>query len=87
MTLAGLVAALGGLDAVVFTAGIGENSARVRRRICERLDWLGIALDPDANAANATRISGAASRCDVLVLPTDEERVIARAAKRLIGSA
>lgn len=86
MTLSGLVAALGGLDAVVFTAGIGENSARVRRRICDRLDWLGIGLDPDANAANATRISAAGSRCDVLVLPTDEERVIARAARRLVGN-
>ena len=85
MTLAGLVAALGGLDAVVFTAGIGENSARVRQRICERLDWLGIGLDPEANAAHATRISAAGSRCDVLVLPTDEERVIARAARRLMG--
>ncbi|WP_347311811.1 acetate/propionate family kinase [Defluviimonas sp. SAOS-178_SWC] len=86
MTLAGLVAALGGLDAIVFTAGIGENSARIRRLICERLDWLGVSLDPDANTANATRIGKAGSRCDVLVLPTDEECVIARSTKRLLGA-
>lgn len=80
-TLAGLVAALGGLDAIVFTAGIGENSARVRRRICERLNWLGIELDPGTNASNAARISAAGSRCDVLVLRTDEEHVVARATR------
>ena len=80
-TLAGLVASLGGLDAIVFTAGIGENSARVRQRICERLDWLGIKLDSDANASSAARISAAGSRCDVLVLRTDEEHVIARATR------
>jgi acetate kinase len=84
-TLGGLVAALGGLDALVFTAGIGENSARIRREICARLDWLGIELDETANAAGATRISAAGSRCDVMVLPTDEERVIAWATHDLLA--
>ena len=81
--LGGLVAVLGGLDALVFTAGIGENSARIRARICDMLGWLGVALDPAANAANATRIDRAGSGCAVLVIPTDEERVIARATLRL----
>lgn len=77
--LGGLVAVLDGLDTLVFTAGIGENSARIRREICARLGWLGVTLDETANAAGAARISAAGARCDVLVLPTDEERVIARA--------
>src|ERR1043166_4713296 len=69
-----LAAALGGLDAFVFTAGIGENSALVRARIAEKLEWLGVRLDPDANAAHALRISRSASRVAVLTVPTDEER-------------
>jgi acetate kinase len=73
-----LAAALGGLDAFVFTAGIGENSAIVRARIAEKLGWLGLAVDPAANAANALRISPAESRVAVLVVPTDEELMIAR---------
>src|SRR5688572_29584645 len=68
-----LAAALGGLDAFVFTAGIGENSPAMRRRIVDRLAWLGAELDPAANDANALRISTAASRIDLLVVPTDEE--------------
>jgi acetate kinase len=73
-----LAAALGGLDAFVFTAGIGENSAIVRARIAEKLEWLGLAVDPAANAANALRISPAQSRVAVMVVPTDEELMIAR---------
>lgn len=73
-----LVAALQGLDAFVFTAGIGENSATIRARIAERLAWLGIALDPTANAANAGKISGPDSRVPVFVIPTDEELMIAQ---------
>ncbi|SFA69003.1 acetate kinase [Poseidonocella pacifica] len=83
-TLAGLVAALGGLDALVFTAGIGENSARVRRSICARLEWLGIAIDHVANERNETRISMDASAIDVLVLPTNEEAVIAAGCRRFV---
>ncbi|MGM4919500.1 acetate/propionate family kinase [Tardiphaga sp. 813_E8_N1_3] len=73
-----LAAALQGLDAFVFTAGIGENSATVRARIAERLAWLGVTLDPAANAANASEISGADSRVPVFVIPTDEELMIAQ---------
>lgn len=73
-----LAAALQGLDAFVFTAGIGENSAAIRARIAEKLAWLGITLDPTANAANASKISGADSRVPVFVIPTDEELMIAQ---------
>ena len=83
-TLAGLVPAIGGLDALVFTAGIGENSAHVRRAICDRLQWLGIGVDEAANDANEIRISSADSAIDVLVLPTDEEAVIAAACRALM---
>lgn len=73
-----LTAVLEGIDAIIFTAGIGENDASVRRRICERLRWLGIELDDDSNQTNATYISTAASGVAVLVIPTDEELMIAR---------
>jgi acetate kinase len=73
-----LAAALGGLDAVVFTAGIGERSAVVRRRISERLGWLGAALDSTANDAGAPMISSAQSRVALMIVPTDEELMIAR---------
>jgi acetate kinase len=73
-----LTAALGGVDAVVFTAGIGENAAPVRARIAERLAWLGVGLDPEANARHALRISHRESRVALLVVPTDEELMIAR---------
>jgi acetate kinase len=73
-----LAAALGGLDALVFTAGIGENSVSLRARIAEKLAWLGAALDPAANAARATLISRPDSRVALYVVPTDEELMIAR---------
>src|SRR5207249_6989853 len=73
-----LAAALQGIDAFVFTAGIGENSATVRTRIAERLAWLGVALDPAENARHATRISRSDSRIPVYVVPTDEELMIAQ---------
>jgi acetate kinase len=73
-----LAAALGGVDGFVFTAGIGERSAPIRARIAERLGWLGATLDPAANEAAATVISGADSRFPIFVLPTDEELMIAR---------
>jgi len=72
-----LATTLGGLDCLVFTAGIGEHQPQVRATVCERLAWLGIELDGPANAANASVISSAASRVTVLVLATDEEQVIA----------
>jgi len=74
---AALASVLGGLDALVFTAGIGENSPRVRHDVCERLAWLGIAIDDTANASGAPRISQAGSSPAVYVIPTDEERMIA----------
>jgi acetate kinase len=73
-------AALGGLDVLVFTAGVGENSAEIRARVCDGLGFLGIVLDPDANAGahgKTIDISAADSRARVLVVATDEERVIA----------
>ena len=73
-----LAAALGGLDAFVFTAGIGENSATIRARIAERLVWLGAVLDSSANAAKKTLISREASKVKLYVVPTDEELAIAR---------
>jgi acetate kinase len=75
---AGLVSALSGLDGLVFTAGIGEHAPWVRTAVCARLAWLGIELDPSANASGAARISTEQSRIDVRVIPTDEEAVIAR---------
>jgi acetate kinase len=68
---------LGGLDAFVFSAGIGENSAPVRAALCERLGWLGVRLDAAANAAGGPRISTPDSAVSVWVIPTDEERMIA----------
>jgi acetate kinase len=71
-------AVLGGLDALVFTAGIGEHSARVRAALCEKLSWLGVTLDESANASDGTRISTAGSGVSVWVIPTNEELMIAQ---------
>jgi acetate kinase len=73
-----LAAALGGVDAFVFTAGVGENSGMIRARIAEKLDWLGAELDKTANAATRTVISTRNSRIALYVVPTDEELMIAR---------
>lgn len=78
-----LVAVLGGLDLLVFTAGIGEHNAPVRQRICDGLSFLGVALDPTANEAGAACISSAASRLAVAVEPTNEEWVAAMHATRI----
>jgi acetate kinase len=76
---AGLLAAsLGGLDAFVFTAGIGENSAVIRRRVAEKLGWLGADMDQDANEAREQVVSRTKSRVRLLIIPTDEELMIAR---------
>jgi len=83
--LAGLIPAIGGLDALVFTAGIGENAAPVRQAICDRLAWLGVALDAQANAANATDIGAPQSTVRVLVLPANEEAVVADACRALLA--
>ena len=82
-----LTAALGGVDAIVFTAGIGENSAEIRQRICESSAWLGIELDQPANNRRLTKISTARSKVSVWVIPTNEELMIARHTGALLGLA
>jgi acetate kinase len=84
--LGSLVAALGGLDALVFTAGIGENSPSLRARVGERATWLGVDIDPALNATRgATRISTPQSKVPVFVIPTNEELVIAQHTAALVG--
>ena len=78
-------AALGGLDSLVFAGGIGENCAEIRRRICDGLGFLGIAIDAGRNASGALLISTDDGPVKVRVIRTDEELVIARAAARLAG--
>jgi acetate kinase len=78
-------AALGGIDALVFCGGIGENSRLIRARICERLGWMGIEIDHSRNAANERVISSDIARTSVMVIPTNEELVIARAARGAVG--
>jgi acetate kinase len=80
-----LAAVLGGLDGLVFTAGIGENSPEIRRRICLASAWLGVDLDDDANRDRRPRISKAGSRVQAWVIPTNEELMIARHTGRLLG--
>jgi acetate kinase len=76
--LGSLAAALGGVDAIVFTGGIGEHAAPIRERICRDAQWLGVTLDERSNAAGGPRISGEGSRVSAWVIPTDEESMIAR---------
>ncbi|HVB15841.1 MAG TPA: acetate/propionate family kinase, partial [Stellaceae bacterium] len=79
-----LAASLGGLDGIVFTAGIGEHAAPIRKRVCEGAAWLGIQLDPAANAAGATCITRRDSRVSAWVIPTDEDLMIARHTRRVV---
>jgi acetate kinase len=83
--LGSLAGALGGLDALVFTAGIGENAELIRDRVCRDAEWLGLTLDPVANAAGGPRISGPGSRVGAWVIPTDEELMIARHTRRVLA--
>jgi acetate kinase len=76
--LGSLAAALGGLDAIVFTAGIGENQPEIRARIARHAEWLGVEIDPAANQAHGPRISRDSSPTAAWVIPTDEESMIAR---------
>jgi acetate kinase len=80
-----LAAVLGGLDGIVFTAGIGENSPEIRARLCEASAWLGVALDAGANAQRGPRISTPSSRVSAWVIPTNEELVVARHTASLLG--
>jgi acetate kinase len=78
-----MAAALGGVDAMVFCGGIGENSARVRAGICGGLEWMGIEIDPERNDAGQLDLSARTARVAVMIIPTNEELVIARAARKL----
>jgi acetate kinase len=80
-----LAAVLGGLDGLVFTAGVGENSAEIRKRICKASAWLGIEIDAGANAGKGPRISVPHSKVSVWVIPTNEELMIARHTGSLLG--
>jgi acetate kinase len=83
--LGALAAVLGGLDALVFTAGIGENSARIRQLVCEKARWLGIEIDEGANELGGPRISSAGSGTSAWVVPTNEELMIARHTRNLLA--
>ncbi|HKO88371.1 MAG TPA: acetate/propionate family kinase [Burkholderiales bacterium] len=83
--LGSLAAALGGLDAIVFTGGIGEHATPIRERVCRQAEWLGIELDAAANTKNGPRISSAASRNAAWVIPTNEELMIARHTRDLLN--
>ncbi|GAA0399083.1 acetate/propionate family kinase [Cocleimonas flava] len=80
------IAVLGGLDAIVFTAGIGENSAQVRKMICEPLAWLGVKLDNEANEKHLNKISSEQSTIDVHIIPTNEQAMIAISTSDLINT-
>lgn len=82
-----LVALLGGLDMLVFTAGVGEHNAEIRARICRELGYIGLAIDAGVNAADAALISDSQSRVKVAVTPTNEEWVVARHAQSLLAVA
>jgi acetate kinase len=82
-----LTAVLGGVDAIVFTAGIGEKSAEIRRRICEASSWLGLTLDPNANEGHGPRISTTESKVSAWVIPTNEELMIALHTGVMLGLA
>ncbi|WP_300393399.1 acetate/propionate family kinase [Henriciella sp.] len=81
-----LVAALHGLETIVFTGGIGENSAVIRRDVCRELDWLGVVIDDAANEEGRTIVSASGSSVQVLVIPADEEAVIARETAEVLSA-
>jgi acetate kinase len=82
--LGSLAAALGGLDALVFTGGIGENAVAIRGRVCRDAAWLGLELDASANSTGGPRISGRESRVSAWVIPTNEELMIAQHTRRVL---
>ncbi len=84
--LGSLAAALGGIDGIVFTGGIGENAALIRERVCIDAGWLGVDLDKDANDAGGPRISETNSRVSAWVIPTNEELIIASHTRRILES-
>ena len=84
--LGSLAAALGGLDALVFTAGIGEHAPEIRARVCRDAGWLSVELDEAANRAGGPRISAAGSAVSAWVIPTDENLMIARHARAVLAA-
>jgi len=84
--LGSLAAALGGLDALVFTAGIGEHAVEIRARVCKDAEWIGILLDDKANEAGGPRISRPASKVSAWVIPTDENLMIARHTRQVLDA-
>ena len=84
--LGSLAAAMGGIDALVFTAGIGEHSPQIRAKVCEHAQWLGIEMDEEANDCDALQISGMESPVSVWVIPTDEEMMIAKHTREVLLS-
>ena len=84
--LGSLAAALGGIDALVFTAGIGEHAAEIRRRVCMDATWLGVELDQCANLTGGALITRTGCRASAWVIPTDEDLMIARHAWILLES-
>jgi len=84
--LGSMAAALGGIDALVFTAGIGEHAAEIRRRVCEDAAWLGVDLDQGANATGGTMITRPGSRTSAWAIPTDEDLMIALHAWTLLNT-
>jgi acetate kinase len=83
--LGSMAAALGGLDAVVFTGGIGENAPSIRARVCDAASWLGIDFDSVSNKQGGPRISHASGRASAWVVPTNEELMIAQHTKKLLA--
>ena len=83
--LGSLAAALGGVDAIIFTGGIGEHAAPIRARVCNDAAWLGVTLDEAANTKDGPRISRSGARVSAWVIPTDENRVVAQHARRALG--
>ncbi len=82
-----IAAAIGGLDGIVFTAGVGEHSPIIRARVCQSMAWLGIELDEEANEKNALVITKPSSKIKVMVVPTDEELMIAKHTRRALNGA
>jgi acetate kinase len=82
--LGSLAAALGGVDAIIFPGGIGEHAAPIRARVCNDAAWLGVTLDEAANTRHGPRISRAGARVSAWVIPTDENRMVALHAQRVL---
>ena len=83
---AAMAASLAGLEALVFTGGIGEHSAAIRKMVCQKLGWLGVVLDEAANRSGGALVSASQSRVEVRVIATNEEMTIARHCLQVLGA-